>query len=55
MVIKSMACHIHWFYLSNELSCLKKDQGMTKIHLSQGMLINVINGTLTKTNLTLEH
>ena len=51
--MKPMACHIVWPYLSNELSHPKKDQGMTKIHLSQGRPINVINGSVPKENLTL--
>ena len=53
MVMKPMACNTHWSYHSNEISCSKKEQGMAMIHLSQVMDINVINGTLPKTNLAL--
>ena len=51
--MKPTKCHMYWYYLSNEISYLKNDQGMTKIQLSQGEAINAINGTLPKTNLTL--
>lgn len=47
-----MACHVPLFYLSNELSCLKKGNGMTKIPLSQA---RTINGTLPKEKINLEH
>ena len=54
MDIKTMACYITCSYLSNKLSHSKKDQGVTKIHLSQGKHINNFSGTLPKENLTLE-
>ena len=43
-----MEDHIPWYYLSKDLSCLKKDQGMTKMPLSQGKPIYGINDTLPK-------
>ena len=52
--MKPMESHIPWSYLSNELSCLKKDQGVTKIHLSQGKHINWISGAFPKEKLTLD-
>lgn len=54
MDIKPWAYHIPWYYLSNELSCFSIDQGMRKLHFSQGNYINGINGTNPNALETLE-
>ena len=42
------------YYISNKLSYLEKDQGMRKIHLSQGSYIYGINGTFPKAFQTID-
>ena len=43
MDMKPWASHSPWYYLFNNLSCSEKDQGMTKLHISQG---SHVNGTM---------
>ena len=52
--MKTIACQIPWSYLSNELSCSKKYQGVTKIHPYQGRHINCFSNKLFNEKITLE-
>lgn len=48
MDMKPYVPRIALSYISNELYCLEIDQGMRKLHLSQGIYICGINGTFPK-------
>lgn len=54
MDMKPMEYHRPWSYLSKNLSSLKRDEGVKKIHLSKGKHTSFVSGTFFEENITLE-